>query len=113
MMMVIILFFLLFGAKRIPEFARSLGEGFREFQKARQELEPPSLDEPIEARARRLSSPEDAPGIPEGASAEISERFKVLSAAKGLGITVEGRSLEEIKAEMRAILDDAEAKEME
>ena len=106
--MVIIIFFLLFGAKRIPEFARSLGEGFREFHKARQELEPPELDEPIDARARRLSSPEETAALSEGASPSSSERARVIRAAKGLGIEVEGRSMEDIKAEMRQLLADAE-----
>jgi len=103
-MLIIIIFFLLFGAKRIPEFARSLGEGFREFQKARQELEPPELNEPIDARSRQLSSPQETAS--EAGSAEDRERARVLSAAKGLGIEVEGRSLDEIKAEMRKILDE-------
>lgn len=50
-LLLIVLFF--FGAKRLPEIGRSLGEGIREFKDSVQEIE----DEPDEDRDR-----EELPG---------------------------------------------------
>lgn len=50
-LLLIVLFF--FGAKRLPEIGRSLGEGIREFKDSVQEIE----DEPGEDRDR-----EELPG---------------------------------------------------
>jgi len=37
-LLILVAALLLFGSKRIPELARSLGKGYREFQKAADEL---------------------------------------------------------------------------
>jgi sec-independent protein translocase protein TatA len=48
LLMLLVMFLLLFGAKRIPEIGRSLGKGIREFKSGLA-----SLDEPAEpARVR-------------------------------------------------------------
>ena len=39
MVMIFIIILLLFGAKKLPEFARGLGRSMGEFKKARQEFE--------------------------------------------------------------------------
>jgi sec-independent protein translocase protein TatA len=39
MMMIFVIILLLFGAKKLPELARSLGKGMGEFKKARDEFE--------------------------------------------------------------------------
>jgi sec-independent protein translocase protein TatA len=36
--LILVIFLLLFGAKRLPEFARSLGKSLREFKKATNEI---------------------------------------------------------------------------
>ncbi len=36
--LILVVFLLLFGAKRLPEFARSLGKSLREFKKATSEI---------------------------------------------------------------------------
>lgn len=88
------LFFTLFGAKKIPEFARSLGQAEREFTHARREgakaleLEEPK-DDAIDVESKSVSSNPAKPN-----------REKTLKVAKELNIDVEGRSLEEIKAEI-------------
>ncbi len=48
--LIVLIVLVLFGAKKIPELARGLGQGIREFRKAKQEiqneLENPSQEEP-------------------------------------------------------------------
>ena len=48
LLMLLVMFLLLFGAKRIPEIGRSLGKGIREFKGSLA-----GLDEPVEAIHRR------------------------------------------------------------
>ncbi len=43
LLLIFCLILLLFGGKRLPELARSLGEGMREFRKASQEFTNPEL----------------------------------------------------------------------
>jgi len=40
-LVILLIILLLFGAKRLPELARSLGKSLREFKKGREELESP------------------------------------------------------------------------
>ncbi|MFA7159610.1 MAG: twin-arginine translocase TatA/TatE family subunit [Kiritimatiellia bacterium] len=40
-LIILLVILLLFGAKRLPELARSLGKSLREFKKGREEIEPP------------------------------------------------------------------------
>lgn len=53
---IVLIFFLLFGAKKLPEFARSAGESLKEFKKATREAmaedQAPPVDPP-----RRLETP--------------------------------------------------------
>lgn len=71
---VFLLILLLFGAQKIPEFARALGKAQREFMKARDESTGPSPRE--------------------------SEEQKVRAAAVALGITTEGKTVRELQAEI-------------
>lgn len=66
---------LLFGAHKIPELARSLGKAQREFQKAR------------DAATQEL---EAAP----------TEAERIQKAARDLGISTEGKSVDELKLEI-------------
>jgi sec-independent protein translocase protein TatA len=50
--MLLVMFLLLFGAKRIPEIGRSLGKGIREFKGSLA-----GLDEPLELPRLRDASP--------------------------------------------------------
>ena len=45
-LIVLIVVFLLFGAKRLPELGKSLGSGIREFKKSAEELHPPVEEGP-------------------------------------------------------------------
>jgi len=64
LMVIALVVLLLFGAKRIPEVAASMGKGIREFKRNLSEvdrsLREPAADERGE-RAERLRSPEPAP----------------------------------------------------
>lgn len=71
--LIMILVFLLFGAHKIPELARSLGKAQREFQRARDELE-----------TRTDPSP-------------VNEEERVRRAARDLGIATEGKSLDDVR----------------
>lgn len=59
-LMLMVIFLLLFGAKRLPEIGSSMGKGIREFKKSMREvtdeLERPA---PPPAEPRRLPAPED------------------------------------------------------
>jgi TatA/E family protein of Tat protein translocase len=73
-LVIVLLVLLLFGAHKIPELARALGRAQREFQRARDEV------------------------VREVESSESSEDQRVRRAAKDLGIAVEGRTTDQLKA---------------
>jgi sec-independent protein translocase protein TatA len=68
----LLLILLLFGAQKIPDLARSLGRAQKEFTKAREEI--------IDSQATP------------------TEEDRIRKAAKDLGVPVEGRTTEEIRA---------------
>lgn len=78
--LVIVLFF---GAAKIPDLARALGRAKGEFEAGSREK--------VQARAAERT-PEDA------------EKERVMKAARELGIPTEGRSLSDVKADVRAKL---------
>jgi len=77
--LILIVVVLLFGAKRIPQLAKSMGEAIRQYRKATEEDEPPESEENVETLMRT---------------------------AKKLGIDTEGKTPQEISDE---ILDRAKA----
>lgn len=77
--LIIVVIILFFGAAKIPDLARALGRAKGEFEKGSREHVGPK--EP---------TPEDA------------ERERVMKAARELGIPTDGRSLSDIKADVRA-----------
>jgi sec-independent protein translocase protein TatA len=70
---------LLFGGRKLPELARSMGEAVREFNKATN-----APTKYIDEKTRK----------------ENEERQAILDAAKKLGIEVEGRDINEIAQEI-------------
>jgi sec-independent protein translocase protein TatA len=70
---------LLFGGKKLPELARSMGEAVKEFNKA--------TNEPTRV-------------IDEKTRKEDEERKAIIEAAKKLGIEVEGRDIKDIAADI-------------
>lgn len=58
-LMLMVIFLLVFGAKRLPEIGSAMGKGIREFKKSMREVQD-ELDRPAPpAEPRRLSAPED------------------------------------------------------
>lgn len=60
LMLVLVVILVLFGAKRIPEFAKGLGKGINEFKKASREV----TDEIERAGQEPPSSPHNPPASP-------------------------------------------------
>ena len=77
---------LLFGAKKIPEFARSLGKAKAEFQRGQMQVEREIREErdkyDVEDRKKR------------------NKRNKAVEAARALGIDTKGKSEAELKEEI-------------
>ena len=80
--LILVVIVLFFGAAKIPDLARALGRAKGEFEKG--------------SREHRAQPAE--PTI------EDAERERVLKAARELGIPTEGRSLSDVKADVRAKL---------
>ena len=57
LMVILVIILLFFGARRVPELARSLGRGKREFHKGIKEAEAEEEREKAEARQDREESP--------------------------------------------------------
>jgi len=75
LLFILFIVLLLFGGRKLPELARSMGEAAREFNKATQE---PTRY--VDEKVRK----------------EDEERNAIIVAAKKLGIEVEGRDLADI-----------------
>jgi sec-independent protein translocase protein TatA len=61
LMIIMVIVLLLFGAKRLPELARGLGQAVREFSKAKDEFEREVTRPPEPAPVQRLEQPPVAP----------------------------------------------------
>ena len=85
--MVVILFIilLLFGGRKLPELARSMGSAVREYTDASKE--------PLKYVDSKTKTKEE------------EERDAILEAARKLGIETEGRSIKEIAEELVKVSD--------
>jgi sec-independent protein translocase protein TatA len=68
----LVIILLLFGAKRIPELARGLGSGVREFRKGSRGEYEVGEEEEKEEKSEELTAGEDKPR-PDDASAEADQ----------------------------------------
>jgi sec-independent protein translocase protein TatA len=90
LLVVVIIF--LFGARKIPDLARSIGRARGEFEKGKIEAED-------EIRRDRESSKK-----------RPDEREKLENAAEALGISVEGKSDDELREAVKKALEKSSAK---
>ena len=85
-LLIVLAIVILFGASKIPELARSFGKATGEFKKAKQEAE-------LEVQAVEKS-------IKEGDTRK-EKSSKIRQMAKDLGITIEGKSDEQLLDEIQ------------
>ena len=81
LLVILFIILLLFGGKKLPELARSMGTALREFNTATKES-----DKHFEERTK-----------------EDEDREAILIAAKKLGVKTEGRSINEINQDILKI----------
>lgn len=94
---ILLIAFLLFGASKLPELARSLGRSMGEFKKAQREAE-------IELREFERE-------LKEGKYSASEKREKLEKIAKDLGIDPDGKSDEELLEEINRAIPKAEKAE--
>ncbi len=78
---ILLIILLLFGAKRLPELARSFGKSLREFKNATKDIEkdfksamddePDSEDRAVPSRSKKVSPPKAEPIKPTEASVDV------------------------------------------
>ncbi len=90
LLMIFLIIFLLFGASKLPELARSLGRSFGEFEKAKREAELELLEYERALREEKLRGGE--------------KRSKLEKIARDLGIDPEGKSDDELLEEIYRVL---------
>lgn len=78
LLVILLIFLLLFGSRKLPELAKSVGEAQSEYEAGRKEKS----------------------AVRESESKEVSEEAALIEAAKKLGIETEGKSTEEIAKEV-------------
>jgi sec-independent protein translocase protein TatA len=69
----LVIILLLFGAKRVPELARGLGSGVREFKKGTQDGEVEDKEKEEEKEEEQLEASEDETKLEEDASVEAEK----------------------------------------
>ncbi len=100
LIVIIAIILLLFGAKKIPEFARNLGKAKAEFQRGQmmveKEIRESQREEEMRERAEREAE-EKAKAEEEAKKEEEKEETELQRAARELGIDPEDKTDEELK----------------
>lgn len=94
---------LLFGSKKIPEFARSLGRATQEFQRGKLEVESEIKQAFKEKEDSQPAGKKRKKVVPPPHSMDA----KVIRTAEALGIETAGKTTEELKREIEANLSPA------
>ena len=88
LIIVFVVIILLFGAKKLPELARSIGRAKGEFERGKMDIEREIKDEKAKDAKK------------EDGKQTKKEEKDIIKAAKELGIETEGKSEEELKKEI-------------
>jgi sec-independent protein translocase protein TatA len=95
LILIFLILLILFGSKKLPEFARGIGEAIREFRKAASEAE----------------NIQKQPVIPVQPSTAAYQEDPLITAAKSRGINVEGKTRLQIAEELaQKIKEEKEVK---
>ncbi|HLU26630.1 MAG TPA: twin-arginine translocase TatA/TatE family subunit [Longimicrobiales bacterium] len=81
---ILVIFLLLFGARRLPELGGALGKGIREFRRSVREIQS-ELNEPVD-QVRELQPRRDTAAVPPAGGSTVaasSERPKEAEAQQG------------------------------
>jgi len=87
--LILVIVLILFGPKKLPELARSIGDALRQYRKAQEGV----LEEPTKPPTGK------------------SEKELLVETAKKLGIKTEGKTMEEISDEITKVAGASEKKE--
>jgi len=87
--LILVIVLILFGPKKLPELARSIGDALRQYRKAQEGV----LEEPTKPPTGK------------------SEKELLVETAKKLGIKTEGKTMEEISDEIAKVAGASEKKE--
>ncbi len=88
-LLLLVVVLLLFGAKKIPEFARSLGKAKAEFQRGQMMVEREIREAQYDSDVKKKRSKKTK-----------KKKDKVVEAARALGIDTQGKSENELKKEI-------------
>ncbi|MBS7655561.1 twin-arginine translocase TatA/TatE family subunit [Candidatus Bathyarchaeota archaeon] len=91
--LIILIVLILFGPKKLPELAKSVGQAIREYKRASEGmlegLSPASTAKPLPPQENPVQS-----------VVEEKEKKALIEAAKKLGIETEGKTIEQISEEI-------------
>jgi len=122
LLIVLVIALLVFGPKKLPELARSLGQAVAEFNKAQREFEreiekaKSGVDREISAVTSLEPAPKAAPKAPQAASQQQPASVptyssqKISEIAKNLGIKTEGKTDAQLLKEISEKTKPAEVK---
>ncbi|MEM1575790.1 MAG: twin-arginine translocase TatA/TatE family subunit [Nitrososphaerota archaeon] len=103
--LILVILLLIFGPSKMPEIARTLGEAFREFKKASEELQK-TVEEPVPQTTSQANISQTSPSqVSSSQVNNIPKKSKedenlVIQLAKKLGINTEGKDIQTIMNEI-------------
>ncbi len=101
--LILVILLLIFGPSKMPEIARTLGEAFREFKKASEELQK-TVEEPIPQTTSQAipqtSPPQVTPPVNNVSEKSKEDENLIIQLAKKLGISTEGKDIQTIMNEI-------------
>jgi TatA/E family protein of Tat protein translocase len=105
--LILVILLLIFGPSKMPEIARTLGEAFREFKKASEELQK-TVEGPIPQTTSQANIPQTSPPqvTPQTTPPQVNipkskeDENLIIQLAKKLGIATEGKDIQTIMNEI-------------